>query len=100
MRHDIYSGRLLEGYYHAGDIEKANLLFEEIFTQVDKELNYYYSLRPGLGQTISLEKRISLQLLSILTNLTEKYKQDELHARANDAFERFYNQFIGEMPGQ
>ena len=100
MRHDIYSGRLLEGYYHAGDIEKANLLFEEIFTQVDKELNYYYSLRPGLGQAISLEKRISLQLLSILTNLTEQYKQDELNARANEAFERFYNQFIGEMPGQ
>ncbi len=97
MRHDIYSGRLLEGYYKAGDFEKANQLFEEIFGQVDKELNYYYSFSLALGQAISLEKRISLQLLSILATLTETYKQDELNARASGAFEMYYGQFMGEM---
>lgn len=100
MRHDIYSSRLLEGYYKAGETEKGNQLFEEIFTQVDSELEYYFSLRASLGQAISLDKRINLQLLQIMTTLTDTYQQEESNARAEAAFEKYYQIFMGEMSQQ
>lgn len=98
MRHDIYSNRLLDAYYKAGATEKANALAEEIFTQADKELNYYYNiLSPAQSSAISLEKRMSLQMMQELTSLTEKYGQKELFDKINPVFTGYYQKFMTEM---
>ncbi|MCD6597109.1 MAG: DUF2723 domain-containing protein [Bacteroidales bacterium] len=97
MRHDIYSNRLLEGYYKAGAIEKANELAEKIFQQADKELAYYYSLKPAFGNAISLEKRMSLQMMQETSSLTSEFGSKEISDKVDPAFKQYYELFMNEM---
>ena len=97
MRHDIYSNRLLEGYYKAGATEKANELAEKIFQQADKELSYYYSLKPAFSNAISLEKRMSLQMLQESASLTSTFGTKEISEKVDTAFKQYYELFMIEM---
>ena len=97
LRYDIYSTRLVEAYYRAGQVEKANEVATEIMNQVDKELHYYFSLRGAKGKSTEMDKRQSLQILQELVNLARSHDQVELRALLDPMFTQYYQQFLGEF---
>ena len=100
LAHDIYSTRLVDAYFLGGNTEKANLLMDSIFVQVDKELRYYYSL-PGIkGRSVETDKRMSLQILQELLTLARTYNQTEQTTKMEPVFAEFYQRLMGEItPG-
>ena len=90
MRHDIYSNRLVEAYYKTGAIEKGDTLVENIFSQIDTELNYYMVVNPKLKNTIDFDKRLNLQVMRELSVLTKNFNRTELNTKIEAAFNRYY----------
>ncbi len=99
MRFDLYTTRLIEAYYKAGEIEKANEKVESFYVQLDKQLNYYFSLSPELGQATDLERRMDLQALQDLSMITGEYKQLELNVKLQEALDKYYQLFISSVSG-
>jgi hypothetical protein len=97
MRYDIYSTRLVDAYYRAGQVEKANQVATDIMNQVDQELSYYFSLKGSKGKSIEMDKRQSLQVLQELLNLARNNDQTELSALLDPMFTQYYQQFLGEF---
>ncbi|MEA1897110.1 MAG: DUF2723 domain-containing protein [Bacteroidota bacterium] len=101
MRFDLYTTRLIEAYYKAGEIEKANEKAESFYAQLEKQLNYYFSLRPEIGKATDLERRMDLQALQDLSMVTGEFKQMELNAMLQQALDKYYQLFISSTaPGR
>ena len=94
MRFDLYTTRLIEAYYKAGKIQKANEKVESFYAQLEKQLNYYFSLRPELGKATNLERRMDLQSLQDLSMITGEFKQMELNSKLQYALDKYYKLFI------
>ncbi len=94
MRFDLYTTRLIEAYYMAGDFEKANEKVESFYAQLEKQLSYYFSLRPELGAGTDMERRMDLQALQDLNISTRTYGQTELNIKIQKALDKYYQLFI------
>jgi len=94
MRFDLYTTRLIEAYYMAGEIEKANEMVESFYAQLSKQLDYYFSLRPEIGAATDMERRMDLQALQDLNIATRTYGQTELNAKLQKALDKYYQMFI------
>ncbi len=94
MRFDLYTTRLIEAYYKAGEIDKANEKVESFYAQLEKQLNYYFSLRPEIGKGTDLERRMDLQALQDLSMITGEFEQIELNVKLQQALDKFYQLFI------
>jgi len=97
LPYDIYSTRLVDAYYRAGQVEKANQIATGIMNQADKELTYYFSLPGVKGKSIEMDKRQSLQILNELLNLARDNNQVELTTVLEPMFTQYYQQFLGEF---
>ena len=97
MRYYLYTNKLIEGYYKAGATEKANQMVEDFFSQLNKELSYYSSMKENHRRAIDLERQIGLQNLNGLNILTKTYLQTELNSRIDPVFIQHYQQFVSDM---
>lgn len=101
MRFDLYTTRLIEAYYKAGEIDKANVKVESFYAQLEKQLNYYFSLRPEIGRATDMERRMDLQSLQDLGLITSEFEQRELNVKLQQALDKYYQLFINSAsPGQ
>lgn len=81
---------VIEQYYRAGQIEKANKLVNSFFNTTQEDLRYYFTFRGDKGRSIMYEKRVGIQILGELARITDFFQQKEL----KDKIEASYNQFI------
>lgn len=95
---------VIEQYYRAGQIEKANKLITSFFNSTQADLQYYFSFRGSKAKMIDYEKRVGIQILGELNRITEFFKQKELADKIKATFEQFYGLYAqehqNEMPAQ
>lgn len=95
---------VIEQYYRAGQVEKANNLVNSFFNSTQEDLRYYFSFRGEKARSIDYEKRVAIQILGELNRITSFFKQKELADKIEAAFQQFYQLYAPELqnavPGQ
>lgn len=85
---------LIEGYYRAGNNEKANELVEKMAEINRFELYYYFSVGPKFSGHVDYQKKRTMSIMQELVNLTEKYKQDEMNQKIQKEFDELFNTYL------
>lgn len=80
---------IIEAYYEAGAIKKANAITLQLADIYTEELKYYNSLNVFFQSVADYEKRVALFILHDLSRITEKYKQKELTDKIEKRFINF-----------
>lgn len=81
---------VIEQYYRAGQIEKANKIVNSFFNTTQEDLRYYFTFRGDKAKSILYEKRVGIQIIGELVRITEFFEQKDL----KDKLEASYNQFV------
>jgi hypothetical protein len=87
---------LIEQYYRAKQITKANNLVQGLFNNVNQEAKYYFSLKGNLANNIDQEKRMSLYTIDQLGKITEANGQKELSTKIESALQGYLPQLKQE----
>ena len=92
---------LIESYYKAGEMDKANAITERLFDIMDENMAYYMSLEPEFAEKVSNDMSITFAVLDRLVNNTDViHKQKELgeQLRARmDSIELAYQAKLTEL---
>jgi len=80
---------LIEQYYRAKQIAKANKLVEQLFTNVNQEARYYAKLKGDLANSLESEKQICLYTMNQLAQMTQLNGQKELSAKIQNAMQGY-----------
>jgi hypothetical protein len=86
---------IAEGYYRAGQNEKANQIVSKISEIYGNDLNYYLSLKGRNARFTSYETKIAISVLQEVLNLTEEYKQEQLYEKISASFESLVQRYMG-----
>lgn len=78
---------LIEQYYRAKQVTKANALVTELYTNYDIELKYYFRMKGSFRDQVDYEKRLNMQVINELVNLTRRYGQAALSDKINAVFQ-------------
>jgi len=93
--YDIFMIGIIENYYKAGEVDKANEIIRKYNEITANELSYYYSLSGKFTQSIDYDKRVALQILQEMVRVTKNNNQtelaDELEKQFNDFYLRYTN---------
>lgn len=71
---DMFTIFLINGYYLAGDTLKAQNVLNTYYKTCISELDYYFSLRPGLRKLIDYDIRYNLEVLNQMLEISNQYK--------------------------
>lgn len=96
--YDIFTVGIAEVYYKCDELNKANAIIDQYALVCEEELNYYFSLRPSIGNAIDYEKRLNLQIFQELVRLTQRFGQLEKAARLEETFNDLYNRYMVNNP--
>jgi hypothetical protein len=77
VQHDVFTVRLIEAYYRAGAVDKANALSKELFTFFEERTRYYMSFKDKKG-AVKPEIDDHMQIMGYLSQMAEFNKQTEL----------------------
>ena len=80
-----FSNYLIEAYYHAGNVEKANALLDEYATSLKQYISWFMQFPPAKQELIFRDLQEDAALLSILASLAERFGQ-QAKAGEIDAF--------------
>ena len=91
---------IIEQYYRAGQVEKANKLVNSFYKSTLEDLQYYFSFRGAKAKGVDYEKRFGIQILSELNRITDFFKQKELSTKIEASFQQFYQMYAPIMQQQ
>jgi hypothetical protein len=81
---------IIEQYYRAAQIDKANKLVNSYFNTQLADLKYYFSFSGSMADQIDYEKRMGIQILGELSRISGLYKQKELADKIDKSAQQFY----------
>lgn len=81
---------VIEQYYRAGQIDKANKLVNSFFNTSLADLKYYFSFSGSNADQIDYEKRVAIQILGELSRISGFFKQKELADKIDKSAQQFY----------
>jgi len=81
---DVYMLPFVDVYYRANQIEKANMLVDQLVKNYEQDIIYYNSQVGEFIKYFDNDKRQAFTVLNRLAQITEQYKQKELSDKIND----------------
>lgn len=87
LNHSVLS--VLEQYYRAGQITKANNISEQLFNNTLLDMKYYSKIKGKQRQDFSYEIRAGLVTLSSLARFAEAFDQKQLKDKYTSAFQTY-----------
>lgn len=90
---------LIEQYYRAKQFDKANAYVTQLYLNYDNELKYFFRMKGSFKDQVDYEKRLNMQVLNELVNITNKYGQKELSGKISTIFQNDINAY-GPVQGQ
>ncbi|MBL4752539.1 MAG: DUF2723 domain-containing protein [Flavobacteriales bacterium] len=91
--YNFFMTPVAEAYYRAGETEKANALVTRLGEIYEDDLDYYLSLRGDFAKDIGQETGRAIQVYQRLVQLTQRYKQEELHTKLKDKYTIFQGDY-------
>lgn len=85
---------IIEIYYKAEEIEKAEKIAEEFALICEDNLSYYLSLKPGMRKSITSDIQLHLQLLQMLTGVTKESNPEGVAKSIEEKFSSLYSKYI------
>ncbi len=85
---------IIESYYKAEEIEKAEKVAEEFALICEDNLSYYLSLKPGMRKSITSDIQLHLQLLQMLTGVTKESNPEGIAKNVQEKLNRLHSQYL------
>lgn len=86
---NYWSIPLIEQYYRAKQMEKADKLVQQLFDNVNAEAKYFLKLKRNMGNGLETEKRMCLYTMNQLARITELNGRKDLSIRIQSAFQGY-----------
>jgi hypothetical protein len=80
---------LIEQYYRAKQIARANGLTQKMFDNVADEARYYFQLKGDLANNIDSEKQMCLYTMNQLARITEAFGQKDLSSKIQSTLQSY-----------
>lgn len=77
VQYDVFVVRLVEGYYNAGETEKANKLAKELMQIHSEKVKYFNSFK-GKRAGVKTDIEDNLQIMSYIQQVAQMNRQDSL----------------------
>lgn len=90
---------IAEQYYRTSQKAKADKIVEAMYANTVTELNYYFKFKGGDAHSVDYEKRVAMQMLSILSQMTETNNK-VLHDKIEASLMQYYNSFMPQNQNQ
>lgn len=88
---DYFVIPLAEDYYTIGENEKANALVERLIVVFDEHLKYYFQFTGERARIYNSDIQQDLYMVQKLSQITQKYKQNDLYKQVYDVLEKNVN---------
>ncbi len=88
---DYFVIPLAEDYYTIGENEKANALVERLIVVFDEQFKYYFQFSGKRARRYDTDIQQNLYMVQKLSQITQKYKQNDLYKQIYDVFEKNVN---------
>ncbi len=86
---NVWTLPLIEQYYRANQIAKANNLTQKLYDSINDEARYYFRLKGNKAKNIDSEKQMCLYTLNQLARYTEVFKQKDLSAKIQNTLQGY-----------
>jgi hypothetical protein len=83
---------IIDQYYRAKQVAKANSLAEKLFASLNEEARYYFSLKLSNATTVKQEKQMCVSTMYQLSRIVEIHEQKELSARIANTLQGYMPQ--------
>ncbi len=83
-----------ETYYTAGEIDKANQIFERMLELEEQNLSYYFSFGNRKIRMLEGSMQESLAIVQRISHLTSLEEQSELAEDSGEIFDRYYQLYM------
>ena len=84
---------IAEGFYRAGEPEKANKIVERLTDIYEDDLNYYLSLTDSYAKQTKTESQRAMSVLQRMLNLSKIYKQDTLSKNIEERVSKLHDAY-------
>ncbi len=85
---------LAEGYYEAGEPDRANEIVERLLELYEQDLSYYFSFTGRRAAMIERNKQEALSILQRMQYAARMHDQQELLNRIELVFDHFYDMYV------
>jgi hypothetical protein len=87
---------VVEAYYRAGAIDKANAIMKRLTEISRQELGYYFAFEGDMGKQIDRDKQQTLAVTQRIGQLATQFNQQEIVTEATALFDQYYGLYIGD----
>ena len=85
---------IIEGYFEAGDKEKAAEMTRDLCDYYYSQLDYYFKQTPYIMNSAEYEIQTAIQYTYRVAGACEKYGMQELADEINDRVQQYYGRYI------
>jgi tetratricopeptide (TPR) repeat protein len=97
---DMYSPDLIESYYKAGAVEKANSLTREMTSAYFEKLDYFLKQKQNIIESADYEIRLSIDGITRVATAASEAKQEDLSKELTTKFDDYYRRYINSLQPQ
>jgi hypothetical protein len=85
---------IAEGYFRAGEAEKALAIVNSLKVSTMQELDYFLTVEPQYAGDVKTEARRSMLVMQEIIRITRMYSQEELSKTMDDQFKIYYDAYL------
>lgn len=90
---------LVDVYYKTGHPEKGKEILERVTELYSQDLEYYFAFTGKKASQVDREKQIAIGVMQRVAQLSEIVKEEQVHKRSKDIFDKYYNKYLAEVGG-
>ena len=98
--YDPYFGDLIDAYFQAGAIEKAEEMTRDFSDYYFERLSYYLRQNQYVLSSAEYEIQSALQYTSRVAEWCDRYGNPELATEINDRLEAYYTEYVNKLQPQ
>jgi hypothetical protein len=84
---------IAEGYYRAGEFDKANTIVNRLVEIYADDLDYYLSLKGKYASKVTQETQRAMSVMQSMVRITRSFKQEELNKELQAQFDLLNQSF-------
>ncbi len=91
--YNLFMTPIAEGYYRAGEFDKANTIVNRLVEIYADDLDYYLSLKGKYASKVTQETQRAMSVMQSMVRITRSFKQEELNKELQAQFDLLNQSF-------
>jgi hypothetical protein len=80
-----------ETFYKTGDTDKGNELYNQLISNFEEQLEYYFAFTGKRARAYEMKRRQTMGMLNRVMQLADRYDQKAISARGREILEKYFD---------